>query len=140
MRIVVVICSMLVSIGLLSLIEARSANAQSGVLVDAGRADFVSYCAACHGLDARGDGPVKPVLRIPPADLTAIAQRNGGSFDAGRVASKIDGRFEIVAHGSSSMPVWGRILGKPISDGTTADEVARGQIDALVSYLQSIQR
>ena len=80
------------------------------------------------------------MLLTPPADLTTLAQRNGGSFDAGKVAGKIDGRFGVVAHGTSAMPVWGRILGKPISEGTTADEVARGQIDALVSYLQSIQR
>ncbi len=52
----------------------------------------------------------------------------------------IDGRFLIGAHGSRTMPVWGRVLGEPIADDTTADEVSRGRIDALVSYLQSIQR
>jgi hypothetical protein len=37
------------------------------------------------------------------------------------------------------MPVWGRILGEKIAEGTTEEEVARGRIDALVAYLISIQ-
>jgi mono/diheme cytochrome c family protein len=140
MRIVGAISSMLGAIGLLILAGGGGAAAQSRVLVDAGGADFLRYCAACHGVDARGGGPVAVALRTPPPDLTAIAQRNGGSFPAGKIASTIDGRFELPVHGTRTMPVWGLILGKPLSEGTTAEEVARGQIDALVSYLQSIQR
>lgn len=140
MRFVVVIPSMVMLIGLVCMGEARVAGAQSRVLVEVGRADFMRYCASCHGTDARGDGPMKTVLRTSPPDLTAIAQRSGGTFPAGKVASTIDGRFELPAHGTSEMPVWGRVLGTPIHEGATAEEVARGQIDALVSYLQSIQR
>lgn len=32
---------------------------------------FAANCTACHGIDARGDGPNTKSLPIPPADLTA---------------------------------------------------------------------
>jgi len=111
----------------------------SGVLVEAGRADYLRYCASCHGVDARGKGPVAETLRTPPADLTKIAKRHGGTLPAGEIAAFIDGRSMVTAHGTREMPVWGRILGEKIAEGTTEDEVARGRIDALVAYLMSIQ-
>ncbi|HME71081.1 MAG TPA: cytochrome c [Myxococcota bacterium] len=111
----------------------------SGVLVDTGRAEFLRYCASCHGVDAHGKGPVAETLRTPPADLTRIAKRHGGRLPAGEIAAYIDGRTMISAHGTREMPVWGRILGEKVAEGTTEDEVARGRIDALVAYLMSIQ-
>ena len=38
----------------------------SGVLVEVGRADYLRYCASCHGVDAHGKGPVAETLRTPP--------------------------------------------------------------------------
>jgi len=116
------------------------ANNPSGVLIEAGRADFLRYCASCHGVDAQGKGPVAETLRTPPADLTKIAKRHGGKLPAGDIAAFIDGRTMVSAHGTREMPVWGRILGEKIAEGTTEDEVARGRIDALVAYLISIQK
>src|SRR5271157_1332510 len=75
----------------------------------------------------------------PPQDLTRIAKRHGGRLPAGEIAAYIDGRTMISAHGTREMPVWGRILGEKVAEGTTEDEVARGRIDALVAYLMSIQ-
>ncbi|HTF34565.1 MAG TPA: cytochrome c [Myxococcota bacterium] len=111
----------------------------SGVLVEVGRADYLRYCASCHGVDAHGKGPVAETLRTPPPDLTQIAKRHGGKLPAGEIAAFIDGRTMVSAHGPREMPVWGRILGEKIAEGTTEDEVARGRIDALVAYLMSIQ-
>ncbi len=119
---------------------AGPAAGQSGALVESGREEFQRYCASCHGAEAHGDGPVAASLKKAPPDLTRIASRRGGKFKSVDVASYIDGRFEVAAHGERLMPVWGRILGEPIAEGTTADEVSRGRIDALVSYLHSIQR
>lgn len=132
--------TLLAAIALAALGGARPAAAQSKVLVEVGRDDYQRYCASCHGIDADGNGPMKDVLRAAPPDLTRIAERNGGTFPAAKIASVIDGRFAVPAHGTGTMPVWGRILGRPLAEGVTAEEVARGQIDALVSYLQSIQR
>lgn len=115
--------------------EARPKN----LLASEGETLFARYCAACHGLAARGDGPAASVLATPPANLTGIAARRGGVFPAADIAAIIDGRFELPAHGSREMPIWGRRLGEPIAEGAESDEVARGRIDLLVEYLQSIQ-
>jgi hypothetical protein len=37
------------------------------------------------------------------------------------------------------MPVWGRRLADPIAEDASGEEVARGRIDLLVEYLQTIQ-
>lgn len=105
-----------------------------------GQAWFRSYCAACHGLDAQGGGPVAAYLTTPPADLTRIAARAGGTFDPAKVASFIDGRARVAAHGSPEMPVWGRSLDDRRGEGF-ADEtlLSPGAILALVEYLASIQ-
>ena len=140
MRRVVLIVTTLAGLGGLALLSPRSASAQSAVLVDAGRGEYMRYCASCHGPEGKGDGPLAPVLRASPPDLTRLAQRNGGTFDGAKIAAVIDGRFALPAHGTGTMPVWGRVLGQSLGDAASAEEVGRGQIDALVSYLQSIQR
>ena len=105
-----------------------------------GRSWFRSYCVACHGVDAKGDGPVAPHLTTAPPDLTRIAARHGGRFDKADVAGFIDGRRRVATHGSPEMPVWGRALDDRRSRGF-ADEtlLAPGSIYLIVEYLESIQ-
>lgn len=121
--------------------EPRAAESEGGknLMRSLGEKYFARYCASCHGLDARGDGPAASALGKPPADLTRIAARRAGVFPAGEIASIIDGRFELPAHGSRDMPIWGRRLAEPIAEDAHGDEVARGLIDLLVDYLQTIQ-
>jgi mono/diheme cytochrome c family protein len=52
-----------------------------------GREMFVSYCAPCHGQDAKGDGPAAAALKTAPADLTTLAKRNNGKYPDAKVAS-----------------------------------------------------
>ena len=47
------------------------------------------------------------VLKVPPADLTTLARRNGGYFPLTAVSEIIDGRTLIAAHGTREMPIWG---------------------------------
>src|SRR5262245_18787271 len=101
--------------------ESDRAQDEEQARVAAGRALFRSYCASCHGVDARGDGPVAAQLRVPPADLTRIAVRRGGHFEASEVAAYIDGRSEVLAHGRREMPVWGRVYDER-NDRILADE------------------
>jgi mono/diheme cytochrome c family protein len=102
---------------------------------------FRRYCASCHGVSGRGDGPVAASLRLPPADLTRIAARRDGKFDAPATASYIDGRTRVVAHGSAEMPTWGRRFDDRL-ETSAADEtkLAPGDIYLIVEYLRSIQR
>src|SRR5271165_5815305 len=62
-----------------------------------GKAMFVSYCAACHGADGKGNGPAAAALTRKPADLTMLASRNGGVFPSGNVYRFINGDEEIAA-------------------------------------------
>jgi mono/diheme cytochrome c family protein len=109
-------------------------------LAEMGQPVFERRCASCHGDAARGDGPVAPTLKVPPADLTRIAARRGGDFPDGEIARFIDGRFDFPAHGSRLMPVWGERLGEAIPESGLAEEVTRGKIATLLEYLKSLQR
>lgn len=104
-----------------------------------GHADFLRHCAPCHGRSARGDGPAASSLKVPPADLTRIAARHGGRFPAREVSEYIDGRRDVVAHGSRAMPVWGRTFARRIHEEAGPEEVLRGRLMTLVEYLRSIQ-
>jgi mono/diheme cytochrome c family protein len=102
---------------------------------------FTSLCASCHGAQGRGDGPVASLLVAPPPDLTLISQRHNGFFPAVDVQRVIDGREVRVAHGTRSMPVWGRQL---FFSADPNDEKARAQADEeirlLSEYVRSIQQ
>jgi mono/diheme cytochrome c family protein len=102
-----------------------------------GGALFATYCASCHGRDARGGGPVADALRVPPGDLTRLASQNGGMFPSERVRQIVDGReAHVRAHGTVEMPVWGDAFTR--REGLT-EGAARERIDAIVQYLASIQ-
>jgi hypothetical protein len=60
---------------------------------------FRTYCTTCHGLSAQGDGPLAEHLRFRPPDLTLIAKRDGGKWEADKVARMIDGREPVRAGG-----------------------------------------
>jgi hypothetical protein len=78
------------------------------------------------------------VLQKKPADLTGIAKRNGGKFPAEVVSRTIDGRNPVLGHGGQDMPVWSNAF-KRTEGGLPPDQI-KIRIDALVSYLESIQQ
>ncbi|MEO1154833.1 MAG: cytochrome c [Pseudomonadota bacterium] len=75
--------------------------------VDNGALQFRANCATCHGMEAKGDGPMTSILQVQPPDLTQIAP-GGVPFPMGEIVRKIDGR-DLLAHGGA-MPVFGFIL------------------------------
>lgn len=107
---------------------------------EAGAALFGAYCASCHGIGAKGDGPAAMTMVPRPADLTSIEKRNQGRFDAEQISAYIDGRSWIQSHGSSLMPVWGRPMDDRneaiMSTETLLTPVAIHQI---VEYLRTLQ-
>jgi len=76
----------------MTLVAAQPPPGIPGATMSAGQQYFVRYCSACHGMTGRSDGPAAPALRIPPADLTRIAQRRGGRFPVAEIVAVIDGR------------------------------------------------
>jgi mono/diheme cytochrome c family protein len=68
---------------------------------------FESYCAPCHGVSGKGDGPAAAALNPRPADLTQFAKRRKGVFSAKDFEDKLNGMAMAPAHGSTAMPVWG---------------------------------
>ena len=110
---------------------ARRAIAASG------KQTYMQYCASCHGVEARGNGPAAFVLKTAPPDLSTLANRHGVQFPH-------DYRFDVMrfgtrfaAHGSSDMPIWGPVFGSL----ENYDELAvRKRIRDLSDYLASLQQ
>lgn len=98
---------------------------------------FRTYCASCHGTTARGDGPLASSMTKKPANLTEIAQRNGGQYPSELVFRTIDGRQPVRGHGGPDMPVWGDAFSKSREAGDA--ERVKAVIQSLVDYLGSIQ-
>lgn len=71
---------------------------------------FQAYCATCHGVTGKGDGPIASVLDTAVPDLTTITKRHSGLFPTTRVRSIIAGDDLIKAHGTREMPIWGQIF------------------------------
>ena len=100
---------------------------------------FERYCAACHGSEARGDGPVAGSLNKRVPDLTRLRQDAGGEFPAQKVRDAVDGRAMVLAHGTRLMPVWGYEFWVEEGADIIAEDAAKEIIARLVAYLESVQ-
>ena len=99
---------------------------------------FDTYCAVCHGKDAKGGGPAAAALKKAPADLTRISARNGGSFPDVNVKRFIEGLDQVAAHGTRDMPMWGELFRS--LDGASNSGFAQIRVQALNDYLKSLQQ
>lgn len=112
----------------------------------AGEREYRDGCAVCHGMQGTGNGAIAALLTVPPPDLTALAAGNGGDFPFGRVYRVIDGRAPVAGHGSSEMPVWGKLYREDALDAAARDPYSpdpelmlAGRILVLMHYLMEIQ-
>lgn len=127
---------------------AGMAQDASDATLEAGRTEFLSACAGCHGQDARGDGPMADLMKISTPDLTKLTERAGGQFPFRNTLLLIDGRNVVRAHGGD-MPIWGdRYFTQAVREGlemtgphmpNPPDEVVLGRVLSLVSYLETVQ-
>ena len=106
-----------------------------------GRTAYLENCASCHGVDAKGDGPMARGLTTAPPDLTMIAARNGGVFPTDQVMSTIDG-LDRGEHFSAAMPEFGA---GDMGATVIVEEDGLGtpvpmQLLLLAEYLESIQQ
>jgi mono/diheme cytochrome c family protein len=107
-----------------------------------GRDLYMRYCATCHGVEARGDGPMASILLIQPTDLTALSRTNNGAFPLPRVARRIDGRDPLVSHGSP-MPLFGDFFkGSSVALRTPSGQpiLTNQPVADLVAYIAGIQQ
>jgi len=107
---------------------------------------FISAVLYATGPQGKGDGPMAQVLTVKPADLTRIAERNGGVFPDERVFRTISGLDIPPAHGTREMPVWGDLfLGEALEDSVSMEDARNAaaqvtqRINRLIAYLKTIQ-
>jgi mono/diheme cytochrome c family protein len=108
-----------------------------------GRALYADYCASCHGVEGRGDGPAAAGLGKAPADLTKLSALNGDTFPKVHVMSVIDGYTRRDDRGSR-MPELGPALQEgPLVMVDTGDGIKTptpANLVALAHYLETLQR
>jgi mono/diheme cytochrome c family protein len=132
-----------VALLVLAVVPAVQANSQTPIPADPGRGDFMTYCAACHGVSGVGDGTVAEFLTLSAVNLTQMSVKNGGIFPRQRAIEVIDGRAQVSVHGERDMPVWGdwfKFEADSDGAGTKTEKVVRERITALVDYLESLQQ
>ncbi|HEY0682256.1 MAG TPA: cytochrome c [Steroidobacter sp.] len=101
---------------------------------------YVRFCASCHGVKGRGDGPVANSLKVEVPDLTLIARRAKGVYPRDRIERIIDGRHIIGAHGSRTMPVWGEDFSRLELGSPDAERATRLIIVRLADYVWLLQK
>jgi mono/diheme cytochrome c family protein len=111
------------------------------VNVAASKELYRQYCSVCHGVDAKGNRSLYDArsadksVRVPPADLTLLSQRNSGRFPAARVRNAIYSKGPISAHGTPDMPAWGDVFYNLKSDPKLIEVRVRN----LTDYVESLQ-
>lgn len=100
-----------------------------------GKVSYRVYCQNCHGESGKGNGRLAQLMKVQPADLTRISQRNGGTFPVDRMHQIIDGRADVLAHGDREMPVWGQAF----LERTDNEAEVRAKVHQLTVFLESIQ-
>jgi mono/diheme cytochrome c family protein len=100
-----------------------------------GADNYKAYCAVCHGEAAKGNGPAAPAMKVPVPDLTMIAKRHGGKFNATDVEYIVrgTGKTQTPAHGREDMPIWGEVF-RSEDRGKNALRISN-----LVKYIETLQ-
>jgi mono/diheme cytochrome c family protein len=127
-------CGALVAIAVMAPLSIAAAQT--------GKQDYQTYCADCHGTDGKGNGPANQAIAMSakPADITLLAARHGGKFPFDEVVNIVDGRQAIPSHARLEMPFFAVKLQNPGEGFNPASDAAvKKRIDAIVTYVQSLQ-
>jgi len=140
---------MFLLVGIFSAVQGQNAGISQGdqkkkvKMVDvtyteptSGAQMYKNYCAACHGIDGKGDGPAADFLKVWPPDLTMLTQRNNGRYPADHVIATLRHGTSSHAHGTSDMPLWGSVF-QTLDENRTLGQM---RIHNLTVYIESLQR
>jgi len=97
---------------------------------------FRTFCAVCHGTNAKGNGPATVALKTAPPDLTLLSRKNGGKFPLMKVTQVIRGDEVIFSHGTREMPIYGDMF----RDIRQDEAFVKLRVGVLTSYIQSLQQ
>ena len=104
-----------------------------------GKQMYNNYCAPCHGIAGKGDGPAARSFKTPPTNLSLLAKNNSGQYPAEHFVNVLQFATSIPAHGSKDMPVWGELFHSlSASHGTERAESAL-RIHKLSDYVETLQ-
>lgn len=125
-------------------LSAGSAHAEGMTL---GEFEYNNSCAACHGAEANGDGPLASFFEAGALpNLTLLQKNNGGVFPVSRVYAMIEGTADVRAHGGRDMPVWGERYRARVDPSLDPDfgpqdpeAYVTYRILALIEYLSTLQ-
>jgi mono/diheme cytochrome c family protein len=134
LRIVVAVCG---ALSVCSVVAGQSSppGALDRSAANRGELTFKTYCASCHGAQARGDGPLAKDLKVQPANLSELSKRNEGIFPFEMVIKTIDHGRSVRGHGTEDMPAWGDAF-----EMTSQNEAeAKAKMTELAHFLWSIQ-
>jgi hypothetical protein len=135
---VVIGCLLALGVAIASAEQSSRQGAPPRLIIESmtGEDSFMFYCAPCHGLAGRGDGPVGRSLKTPPPDLALLTKRYGGTFPRADVISFVTGVSDkLPTHGPGDMPVWGPIF-RALDP---SDARVKIRIENIVNFIESIQ-
>jgi mono/diheme cytochrome c family protein len=130
----------MIGLGVLAGLACAGATLAADEQIEVGKKQYMKYCASCHGPTGTGtDGAASRTFTKPPTNLTTLAKNNGGEFPMMKVIGIVKGDQPIAAHGTKENPVWGEVLGRPLSDGMYGKDDADAKIMTIGKYLETIQ-
>src|SRR5512147_251880 len=103
---------------------------------DSGKAMFDAYCASCHGVDGKGQGPAAAAMKSAVPDLSMLAKSHDGTYPAFSVAETLRITRPLSAHGSVDMPVWGPVFSHLSQQ---SNGVIQQRIHNINMYIESLQ-
>lgn len=108
---------------------------------DLGKREYYAKCMTCHGMRAKGDGPLRTALHPGTPDLTVLARHNNGVFPTNHVLRVVDGRQDVKVYGHRDMPVWGDEYRRTAVRQRAADPEAYAseRVAAVTAYLSTLQ-
>ena len=99
---------------------------------------YATHCAACHGVNATGDGPRASGLPEAPADLTRLGEKYGMPLPVDTLSELIDGRDDT--HAGREMPAFGEVFFADEPAEPQHEPARRIAIALILGYLETLQQ